>query len=133
MCHDFDRVFLCSGRNGAGRISGLEYYDFPVMQFMCFDTTYMERDHVSSGVITFQNMSISQKEEEAMSKKKCIPAVFLIGTFVILFMATFFLPDKIPFHFDADGEAGWYASKYFILLLTPVPYLIYHQFSHKKK
>lgn len=58
-----------------------------------------------------------------MSKKKLIPMVLLIGTFVILFVATFFLPDKIPFHFDVNGEAGWYASKYFILLLTPVPYL----------
>ena len=43
------------------------------------------------------------------------------------------LPEEIPFHFDANGDAGWYASKYFILLLTPVPYLIYHQFTHKKK
>ena len=69
-----------------------------------------------------------------MSKKKLIPMVLLIGTFVILFVATFFLPDhKYPFHFDVNGEAGWYASKYFILLLTPVPYLIYHQFTHKKK
>lgn len=78
-------------------------------------------------------MLINQKEEEAMSKKNLIPAVLLVGTFVILLLATFFLPDKIPFHFDADGEAGWYASKYFILLLTLVPYLIYHQFTHKKK
>lgn len=67
-----------------------------------------------------------------MSKKKMISAVLLIGTFVILFVTTFFLPDKIPFHFDVNGEAGWYASKYFVLLLTPVPYLIYHQFTHRK-
>ena len=92
-----------------------------------------KRNFVSSRVITFQNMSINQKEEKTMSKKKLIPMVLLIGTFVILFVATFFLPDKIPFHFDVNGEAGWYASKYFILLLTPVPYLIYHQFTHKKK
>ena len=75
----------------------------------------------------------NQKEEEAMSKKKMIPAVLLIGTFVILFVAALFLPDKIPLHFDVNGEAGWYASKYFVLLFTPVPYLIYHQFTHKKK
>ena len=68
-----------------------------------------------------------------MSKKKMIPAALLIGTFVILFVATLFLPDKILFHFDVNGEAGWYASKYFVLLFTPVPYLIYHQFTHKKK
>ena len=34
-----------------------------------------------------------------MSKKKLIPMVLLIGTFVILFVATFFLPDKIPLPF----------------------------------
>ena len=68
-----------------------------------------------------------------MSKKNMIPMVFVSGTFVILFVATFFLTDKIHFHFAVNGEAGWYASKYFILLLTPVPYLIYHQFTRKKK
>ena len=67
-----------------------------------------------------------------MKKKNLFPAVLLVGTFILLFVATFFLPDEIPFHFNAKGEAGWYASKYFILLLTPVPYLIYHQFTHKK-
>ena len=68
-----------------------------------------------------------------MSKKNLIPVALLIGAFVILFVATLFLHDKIPFDFDAYGESGWYASKYFILLLTPVPYLIYHQFTRKKK
>lgn len=68
-----------------------------------------------------------------MSKKNLITVVLLIGTFIVLIVATFFLPEDIPFHFDANGDAGWYASKYFILLLTPVPYLIYHQFTHKKK
>lgn len=47
-------------------------------------------------------MSINPKEEETMSKKNLIPVVLLIGTFVILFVATFFLPDKIPFHFDVN-------------------------------
>lgn len=68
-----------------------------------------------------------------MNKQQRTTALLLIGTFLLLLLATFFLPDKIPFHFDANGEAGWYASKYFILLLTPVPYLIYHQFSRKTK
>lgn len=68
-----------------------------------------------------------------MNKQQRTTALLLFGTFSLLLLATFFLPDKIPFHFDANGEAGWYASKYFILLLTPVPYLIYHQFSRKTK
>lgn len=68
-----------------------------------------------------------------MNKQQRTTALLLIGTFLLLLLATFFLPDEIPFHFDANGEAGWYASKYFFLLLTPVPYLIYHQFSRKTK
>ena len=68
-----------------------------------------------------------------MNKQQRTTALLLIGTFLLLLLATFFLPDEIPFHVDANGEAGWYASKYFILLLTPVPYLIYHQFSRKTK
>ncbi len=68
-----------------------------------------------------------------MNKQQRTTALLLIGTFLLLLLATFFLPDEIPFHFDANGEAGWYASKYFILLLTSVPYLIYHQFSRKTK
>ena len=68
-----------------------------------------------------------------MNKQQRTTALLLFGTFLLLLLAIFFLPDEIPFHFDANGEAGWYASKYFILLLTPVPYLIYHQFSRKTK
>lgn len=68
-----------------------------------------------------------------MSKKNIISWFLLGGTFVVLLIATFFLPSEIPFHFDASGEAGWYASKYFILLFSPVPYLLYHQFSKKRK
>ena len=68
-----------------------------------------------------------------MNKQQRTTALLLIGTFLLLLLATFFLPDEIPFHFDANGEAGWYASKYFIFLLTPVPYPIYHQFSRKTK
>ena len=41
-----------------------------------------------------------------MSKKNLITSVLLIGTFIVLLVATFFLPEKIPFHFDANGEAG---------------------------
>ncbi|WP_010275417.1 DUF1648 domain-containing protein [Paenibacillus senegalensis] len=68
-----------------------------------------------------------------MNKQTKLSLGLLLGTFLVLAAATFFLPSQIPFHFDYKGEAGWYASKYFILLLTPVPYLIYRQFSRKGK
>ncbi|PAD76474.1 DUF1648 domain-containing protein [Paenibacillus campinasensis] len=68
-----------------------------------------------------------------MKKPTRTALLLLAGTFVILLAVTFVLPSQIPFHFNAKGEAGWYASKYFILCLTPVPYLIYWQFKRNKK
>lgn len=68
-----------------------------------------------------------------MNKQTKISLGLLLGTFLVLCIATLFLPSQIPFHFDFEGKAGWYGSKYFILLFTPVPYLIYTQFSRKRK
>ena len=39
-----------------------------------------------------------------MNKKNLVPAVLLVGTFILLFVATFFLPDEIPFHFIGNCE-----------------------------
>ena len=68
-----------------------------------------------------------------MSKEKKIMLVLTLITLVIVVVALFFLPDKIPFHFNAKGEAGWFASKYFLLLIIPVPALIYKTKSTNNK
>ncbi|SDZ45279.1 Protein of unknown function [Evansella caseinilytica] len=68
-----------------------------------------------------------------MNRYTKISLGLLLGTLLVLAVATLFLPSEIPFHFDFKGEAGWYGSKYFLLLFTPVPYLIYRQFSKKGK
>ncbi|MFC4597244.1 DUF1648 domain-containing protein [Cohnella hongkongensis] len=68
-----------------------------------------------------------------MTKQRRIALIWLTGAFAVLLGATFFLPDRIPFHFNAKGEAGWHASKYFILCLAPVPYLMYRQFTRNPK
>jgi hypothetical protein len=65
--------------------------------------------------------------------RSCVWQLDKPWTFLVLCVATLFLPSQIPFHFDYRGEAGWYGSKYLILLFTPVPYLIYRQFSRKAK
>lgn len=62
-------------------------------------------------------------------------AIVLSGvTFVVLLLLVFFvLPDRIPLNFSMSGEGRLHVSKYFILLLTPAPYLLYNKFTNKSK
>ncbi|MEH2951095.1 DUF1648 domain-containing protein [Sporofaciens sp. JLR.KK001] len=39
-----------------------------------------------------------------------------------------FLPDSIPIHFNAQGEADLFVNKWFLLLGTVIPYSVYFQF-----
>lgn len=55
-------------------------------------------------------------------KKKCI--VITVVSFILLAALTFVLPSEIPLHFGVSGS-GSEVNKYFILLFTPVPALIY--------
>lgn len=48
-----------------------------------------------------------------MKKQTWTIWLLLLGTFILLFIATLFLPNKIPFHFDAKGEAGWYKQVFY--------------------
>ncbi|MGX8833502.1 hypothetical protein [Amedibacillus sp. YH-ame10] len=54
--------------------------------------------------------------------KKCI--IITIVSFVLLMALTFILPQSISLHFGMTGS-GPEVNKYFILLFTPVPALIY--------
>ncbi|GFI30882.1 hypothetical protein IMSAGC013_02275 [Lachnospiraceae bacterium] len=70
-----------------------------------------------------------------MSKKekKIITVLLIIGV-IIVGVALILLPSEIPFHFNAKGKAEWFASKYFLLILIPVPALVYiTNFRNKKK
>ena len=55
-------------------------------------------------------------------KKKCI--IITVVSLVLLAALTFVLPPEIPLHFGITGS-GPQVNKYFILLFTPVPALIY--------
>ena len=63
-------------------------------------------------------------------KKKCI--VITIVSFVLLAVLTFALPQEIPLHFGVSGS-GPEANKYFILLFSPVPALLYWAAVNKYK
>lgn len=56
-----------------------------------------------------------------MNKQQRTTALLLIGTFLLLLLATFFLPDEIPFHFDANGEARMVRKQIFYPLAHPRP------------
>lgn len=53
-------------------------------------------------------------------------------TLVIVVIALFFLPDQMPLHWG-PYRAGNVGSKYVLLVLVPVPGLIYWGFTYKKK
>ena len=63
-------------------------------------------------------------------KKKCIIITFV--TFVVLAALTFLLPQEIPLHFGVSGS-GSVVNKYFILLFTPVPAILYWAIAKKYK
>lgn len=60
-----------------------------------------------------------------MSKEKKVTIAIWVVTAVILVIVCAFLPDRIPLHFNIQGKANRYGSKYWIFVLTPIPYLIY--------
>ena len=61
-------------------------------------------------------------------KKKCIIITFVI--FVVLAALTFLLPQEISLHFGVSGSV---VNKYFILLFTPVPAILYWAIVKKYK
>lgn len=66
-----------------------------------------------------------------MSKEKKITISIWIVTAVILVIVCALLPDRIPIHFNIQGKANRYGSKYWIFALAPIPYLIYSGISKK--
>lgn len=64
--------------------------------------------------------------KEIFAMKKVTRQMLIIAsvTLVCLIAALFFLPDEIPLHYGARG-ADMIASKYYVLLLTPVPAFLF--------
>ena len=56
----------------------------------------------------------------------------LLGMMVIIVIICRFLPEKVPIHFNAKGEAAMFENKYYILLNTVIPYSEYWKFVREK-
>lgn len=63
-------------------------------------------------------------------KKKCI--IITVVTFIVLVTMALILPQEIPLHFGVSGS-GPVVDKYFILLFTPVPAILYWAIVKKYK
>ena len=57
--------------------------------------------------------------------------VFLVMLAVVA-VVCWFLPDSIPVHFNAQGEADLVVNKWFLLLVTVIPYSAYIQLFRKR-
>lgn len=75
-------------------------------------------------IITVINTVSEGKRIFAMKKVTRQMLIIAAVTLVCLIAALFFLPDEIPLHYGARG-ADMIASKYYVLLLTPVPALLF--------
>ena len=49
----------------------------------------------------------------------------LLVMLAIIVVICRFLPEKVPIHFNAKGEADMFANKYYLLLATVIPYSAY--------
>ena len=52
---------------------------------------------------------------------------------VVIFIICIFLPEKIPFHFNAKGTPDMFANKYYLLFATVIPYSAYWKFIRGRK
>lgn len=51
--------------------------------------------------------------------------IILVLPLIAAVVALFFLPDSIPLQFGISGQVNRYGSKYFLLILALVPFVIY--------
>ena len=59
-------------------------------------------------------------------------AVFLI-LLVVAAILCYFLPEKVPVHFNAQGEADLAVNRWFLMLAVVIPYSVYWQFFRRNK
>lgn len=52
----------------------------------------------------------------------------LLLIIAVIFVICLFLPEKVPIHFNAQGEADMIVNKYFLLFGAVLPYCAYWQF-----
>lgn len=59
-------------------------------------------------------------------------AVFLI-LLAVAAVLCYFLPEKVPVHFNAQGETDLAVNKWFLLLAAVIPCSVYWQFFRSNK
>lgn len=59
-------------------------------------------------------------------------AVFLI-LLAVAAVLCYFLPEKVPVHFNAQGEADLAVNRWFLLLAAVILYSVYWQFFRRNK
>ncbi|RSI91013.1 DUF1648 domain-containing protein [Streptococcus mitis] len=57
----------------------------------------------------------------------------LLVMLAIIVVICRFLPEKVPIHFNAKGEADMFANKYYLLFATVIPYSAYWKFIRGRK
>lgn len=62
---------------------------------------------------------------------KDVSVLLLIIT--AIFVICLFLPEKVPIHFNAQGNADVIVNKYFLLFGAVIPYSAYWQFLRGRK
>ena len=67
--------------------------------------------------------------------KNCFIKDILVFVLIVavIFIACLFLPERVPIHFNAQGEADIIVNKYFLLFGAIIPYSAYWSFLRKKK
>lgn len=69
-----------------------------------------------------------------MKKRILKDVVVFFAMLAVVAIVCNFLPENIPVHINAQGEADLIVSKWFLLLGTVIPYSFYFQFlRHDKK
>lgn len=68
-----------------------------------------------------------------MSKEKKITIALWLIPVIIIGILVLVLPEQIPLHFNYKGDIDRSGSRYWVLLLIPIPYLIYVTRIKKKK
>ncbi len=57
----------------------------------------------------------------------------LLLIIAVIFVTCLFLPEKMPIHFNAQGNADMIVNKYFLLFGAVAPYSAYWQFLRGRK
>jgi Protein of unknown function (DUF1648). len=67
--------------------------------------------------------------------KKTIVKDILVLLLILaaIFIICLFLPERVPIHFNVQGEADMIVNKFFLLFGAVIPYSAYWRFLRKRK